>query len=208
MESTSVASEQLAARGFRLERNAFGRLVLTDADVQCYEGVEVNRAFPISCPGQWISISDPHGHEVLCIRRLEQLPAELRQIVEEELAASEFVPIIRRLLDVQAHVDPSRWRVETDRGPITFMLDSEESLRRLGPFTALFIDMHGIRYLIPDTRKLPPASRRLLERRLNSPLPGRGQGVRGSGKKPHSVSLYKFSKSFFYCRQTDNDIYY
>ncbi|MBN2580928.1 MAG: DUF1854 domain-containing protein [Pirellulales bacterium] len=164
MPSTPVASEQLAERSFQLRRDAFGRLILTDAEGRVYEGVEVNRAFPISCPEEWISINDCHGHEVLCIRRLEQLPPALRQIVEEELAGSEFVPVIQRVVDVQSHVMPSRWEVETDRGPVTFFLDSDEALRRLGPFTALFIDTHGVRYLIPDTRKLSVPSRRLLER--------------------------------------------
>jgi hypothetical protein len=164
METAPIASERLAVRGFLLQHDALGRLVLIDADGVRYEDVEVNRAFPISCPGEWISVNDAQGHEVLCIRRLDQLPPDLRRIVEEELAQSEFVPIIRRLTDVQAHVSPSRWEVETDRGPAVFFLDSDEALRRLGPFTALFIDTHGIRYLIPDTRKLPTPSRRLLER--------------------------------------------
>jgi hypothetical protein len=164
MENAATASEQLANRGFSLQRDALGRLVLTDAEGQRHEDAEVNRAFPISCPEEWISISDSQGHEVLCIRRLEQLPPDLRQVVEEELTQSEFVPVIRRVVDVQAHISPSRWEVETDRGPAVFFLDSDESLRRLGPFTALFIDTHGVRYLIPDTRKLPSPSRRLLER--------------------------------------------
>jgi hypothetical protein len=164
MPPVSTHSEQLAVRGFSLQHDALGRLVLIDAEGRRYEEAEVNRAFPISCPEEWISISDAQGHEVLCIRRIEQLPPELRRVVEEELAQSEFVPVIRRVANVQSHVSPSRWEVETDRGPAVFFLDSEESLRRLGPFTALFIDTHGVRYLIPDTRKLPAASRRLLER--------------------------------------------
>jgi hypothetical protein len=43
-------------------------------------------------------------------------------------------------------------------------LDSEDDVRRLGPYKALFIDTHGIRYLIPDTRTLDLASRRILDR--------------------------------------------
>ena len=63
-----------------------------------------------------------------------------------------------------ADVDPSEWHVETNRGPTSFLLDSEDDVRRLGPFKALFIDSHGIRYLIPDTRELDYASRRILDR--------------------------------------------
>ncbi|MDD2709509.1 MAG: DUF1854 domain-containing protein [Verrucomicrobiae bacterium] len=53
--------------------------------------------------------------------------------------------------------------MEPGRGPAFFLIDSEESLRRVGPFTALFIDTHGVRCLIPDIWKLPRSSRRLME---------------------------------------------
>ena len=80
------------------------------------------------------------------------------------MSRREFVPIIERIASVSADVDPSQWCVETDRGETTFLLDSEDDVRRLGAYKALFIDTHGIRYLIPDTRALDYASRRILER--------------------------------------------
>ena len=99
MESTSVASEQLAARGFQLRRDAFGRLVLTDADGQHYEGVEVSRAFPISSPGEWITSATARGTSALHPPP-RTIAGRSRQVVEEELANREFVPVIRRLVDV------------------------------------------------------------------------------------------------------------
>ena len=88
----------------------------------------------------------------------------MRKILEEELSRREFVPIIERITSVSADVDPSQWHVETDRGETTFLLDSEDDVRRLGTYKALFIDTHGIRYLIPDTRTFDYASRRILDR--------------------------------------------
>jgi hypothetical protein len=164
MDQNTIPAEQLAARGFKLHRDAFDRLLLTDADGRKLVGVEPIRAFPISAPQEWMSIIDAEGHEVLCIRHLDKLPPDVRKILDDELARREFVPIIERLVSVTADVDPSQWQVETDRGPTSFLLDSEDDVRRLGPFKALFIDTHGIRYLIPDTRTLDFASRRILDR--------------------------------------------
>jgi hypothetical protein len=164
MEKTPA--EQLADRGFTLQRDVFGQLVLTDADGRQWSGVEPARAYPISCPELWISLCDAEGQEVLCVRELEKLPLELRTILEEELGRREFVPIIENILKVADDADPSEWEVETDRGRTTFFLDSEDDVRRLGPFRVLFIDTHGIRYLIPDIRKLNSRSRRIMERYL------------------------------------------
>jgi hypothetical protein len=157
-------AELLAERGFQLERDVFGQLVLTDADGRKWSGVEPARAFPISCPEQWISCCDADGREILCVRNLDQLPRELRLLLEEELARREFVPQIESIVKVADDSDPSEWVVETDRGRTTFLLDSEDDVRRLGPYQAIFIDTHGIRYIIPDTRKLNIQSRRILER--------------------------------------------
>jgi hypothetical protein len=164
MTQNATPAEQLAARGFQLQRDAFERLILTDADGRKLIGVEPVRAFPISASHEWISIMDAEGHEVLCVRDYEKLPPELRIILDEELSRREFVPIIQRIISVSADVDPSEWLVETDRGQTSFLLDSEDDVRRLGPNQALFIDSHGIRYLIPDTRAMDYDSRRILDR--------------------------------------------
>lgn len=161
---TPTPAEQLAERGFSLERDVFGQLVLTDADGRKYSGVEPARAFPISCGDEWISLCDAEGHEVLCVRNVEKLPAELRSVLEEELSRREFVPLIKSILRVADDTDPSEWEVETDRGTTTFLLDSEDDVRRLGQHRALFIDTHGIRYLIPDMRTLDSRSRRIMQR--------------------------------------------
>jgi hypothetical protein len=164
MDQNAIPAEELAARGFQLHRDTFGRLVLDDADGRRLVGVEPVRSFPISCAQQWLSIINAEGHEVLWIREPDKLPPVVREILEEELARREFVPIIERIVHMSANVDPSEWEVVTNRGPTSFLLDSEDDLRRLGPYKALFIDTQGIRYLIPDIRALDTASRRILNR--------------------------------------------
>ena len=152
---------------FTLQRDVWGQLTLLLADGRRLAGVEVARTFPISAPGEYVSICDAEGHEVVCIEDPSTLPPRVLETLNEELARREFVPIVVRIEEVFADSDPSQWRIVTDRGPTTFLMeDSDNDVRRLGPNRILLVDTHGIRYLIPDTRGLDGASRRILDRYL------------------------------------------
>ena len=63
--------------------------------------------------------------------------------------------------------EPCEWFVETDRGPTSFVLNSDEHVRKLGQDRALILDSHGLRYLVPDAKQLDAHSRRLLSRYLS-----------------------------------------
>jgi hypothetical protein len=152
---------------FTLARDAWGRLVLTISDGRRLEGVEAARAFPISASDEYVSICDAEGHEVLCIENPGDLPTAMQKILNDELARREFVPVVMQIEKVSADSDPSQWSIITDRGPTSFLMeDSDNDVRRLGSHSILLVDTHGIRYLIPDTRKLDGASRRILDKYL------------------------------------------
>ncbi len=152
---------------FTLEYDAWGQLVLACADGRRFVGIEPVRAFPISHPQGLLSICDGEGHELICIEEPSALRPEVRRMLEEELGRREFVPVVRRIKRVLADSDPSEWRIVTDRGPTTFLMeDSDNDVRRLGVNRILLVDTHGIRYLIPDASRLDAASRRILERYL------------------------------------------
>ncbi len=151
---------------FRLQHDPWGRLVLTGADGVPHPGVEPVRAFPISSPGGSVSILGADGREVAWVEDVAELPPDVRQVLEEELARRAFVPVIRRVVSVSSPVEPSEWEVETDRGPTRFLLRSEEDVHPMDEHRALVTDAHGVRYLIPDARQLDATSRRLLERFL------------------------------------------
>jgi hypothetical protein len=152
---------------FTLEYDALGQLVLVCADGRRFVGIEPVRAFPISGAEGFLSICDAEGHELTCIEEPGTLPPDVRRILEEELGRREFVPVVTRIKRVFAENDPSEWQIVTDRGPTTFLMeDSDNDVRRLGANRILLVDTHGIRYLIPDVRRLEGASRRILERYL------------------------------------------
>lgn len=151
-------------RGFGLSRDAFGKLVLIDAEGRRHVGVEPIRAFPIAEPGRHVAICDADGRELAWVDDLATLPEPVRAILEEELAARTFLPVIERIRRVSSDSTPADWDVVTDRGPTRFTLQAEDDIRRLDRHRALIVDAQGIRYLIPDTRALDAASRRILER--------------------------------------------
>ncbi len=143
-----------------------GELCVKDASGNRHDGVMPVRAFPITAPTQGISLVDAHGHEQLWIADLAALPDYERGLVERQLAAREFQPEIRAILAVSSYSTPSRWQVDTDRGETVLVLKGEEDIRRLSSTRFLIAADNGLHFLVADTRKLDPASRRRLERFL------------------------------------------
>ena len=155
-----------ASADYQLQRDASGRLVLIDATGERHEGVVPVRAFPISAPEDGIALVDAHGHELAWIERIEALPAGLAEIVADELAIREFMPVINRIISVSSFATPSTWRVATNRGETDLVLKGEEDIRRLTPPALLIADTHGIHYLIRDRGALDAQSRKFLDRFL------------------------------------------
>lgn len=151
---------------FQLQRDSFGRLVLTAADGTRHEGVTPVRAFPIAAPDEGISLINYEGHEVGWADRIADLPAEIAGLIEEELASREFVPEIERIVEVSSFACPSTWRVATNRGAAQLILKGEEDIRRLSQTRLLIADSHGIQFLVRDLSKLDRQSRKLLDRFL------------------------------------------
>jgi hypothetical protein len=151
---------------FTLERDSRGHLVLIDAQGERYSDAAPVRAFPLSDPLHAISICDKDGREIVYIDSLNDLEPATRAIVEEALGQREFVPVILKILSTPPRTEPALWQVETDRGVTSFEVESEDSIYRRDPRQVSIVDVRGIRYLIPDTRKLDKQSQRVLERFL------------------------------------------
>ena len=149
-----------------LSRNAFGRLVLQKDDGQTAV-VNPVRAFPLTAPAHGISLIAEDGKEALWITDLDRVDVAARQLLDEDLAAREFQPLIQRIVSVSTFSVPSVWTLETDRGPVQMTLKAEEDIRKLGSRQNLLItSADGVHYKLPDTTQLDKASRKLLERFL------------------------------------------
>lgn len=151
---------------FRLSRNSAGRLVYTGSDGNIEEGVVPVHAFPISAPAEGVALVNQDGHELAWIANFAALPADIRTLLEQELASREFIPEITQIRSVSTFATPSVWEVETDRGATSLTLRGEDDIRRLNHASLLIADSNGIHFLIRDTQQLDKHSRRLLDRFL------------------------------------------
>ncbi len=149
-----------------LERDTYGRLILTDENGQRHVGITPVRAFPIAAPDEGLALINYEGHEVGWVDHLADLPEVARQLIAEELASREFIPEIKRLVAVSSFACPSVWQVITDRGNAELTLKGEEDIRRLSANRLLIADAHGIQYLIRDLGQLDRPGRKLLDRFL------------------------------------------
>jgi len=151
---------------FKLERDAFGHLVLIEAEGVRHVGVVPVRAFPLSAPGEGLSLVGSEGREIVWIARVADLPEPMRALLAEDLAARDFAPALLKLHKVSSFGVPSTWTVSTDRGDTQFVLKAEEDIRRLEGGALLIASAHGVQFRIPDAKALDRGSRKLLERFL------------------------------------------
>lgn len=152
---------------YSLQRDAAsGRLCLTDAQGRTHDGVLPVRAFPLSAADESIALVGQDGRELAWIDRLAALPAAMRLLIEETLAPRELTPCIERIVSVSSVVTPCTWRVDTDRGPFSFVLKAEEDIRRLPGGALLITSAQGLQLRIAERGALDRASRKLLDRFL------------------------------------------
>lgn len=152
------------ASDFELYRDPFGVWMLRTPDGQEHARVTVVRPFPITAPGESVSILSQEGRELVWIDRLADWPGPVQETLIEALTQREFMPEILRLVSVSSYVTPSVWVVETDRGTAELVLKGEEDIRRLNANTLIISDAHGVQYLIRHLPSLDRMTRKQLDR--------------------------------------------
>ena len=147
----------------RVERNADGQLVVHVAGRdEPIVDAKVARYFPWSLPEAFLSLLDSDGREVVMLETLDGLDAETRDLIEAELQEKVFDPKILRVLSYKREFGISSITAETDRGEVTFQFRGRDDVRILSATRALFRDVDGNTYELPDLTQLDPASQRHL----------------------------------------------
>lgn len=155
-----------AVAALQLHHDGWGRLVATLPDGTVHADVEAARAFPWSAPDTAITLLDADGRELMTFSSLAALSPESRAALEREFSQRDFVPRILHIVHSSGPWPPCTWQVETDRGPATITIDSEDDVRRLPGERVLIADASGLRFLIPDVKQLDAASLNHLRRLL------------------------------------------
>jgi hypothetical protein len=146
-----------------LSKNEKGHLVLKQPDAEVVQDVRIRRVFPLTHPDRFISVRSSEGKELLLLDSLEGLPAEQRQLIDESLNRTTFVPRIVRVDDVDVRFGYQQWKVQTDRGPADFRVQEREDIRFLNDGKFRIKDADGNVYEMDSLDKLDDASRRAVE---------------------------------------------
>ena len=132
-----------------------------------WQEVSIARLFPLSDPDGWIAVMDKDGKELGALKQLHGLPTASIACLREELHRRYLVPQIVRILACRDRFDLTEWEVETNRGPVKFLLrHPQESIQNLLPQRWSLTDVEGNRYDIADIDLLDAESRVLFEARL------------------------------------------
>ncbi len=128
--------------------------------------VGVARCFPWSLAREYVSIRDGDGKELLLLKTIDDLEAATIELIEQELRDRFFVPRIDRIVKHSAEFGIISILAETDRGEVDFQIRDREDVHLLADHRAVFRDVDGNVYEIPDVAALDPASQKHLEQYL------------------------------------------
>jgi hypothetical protein len=156
-----------ATLAWTLQRDPFGKLVLTTAQGERFEGVVPVRAFPVQSPEDGIALVSTDGKEAVWIDHLADAARARAQLDCQSWPDARVHAGDQHIVSVTSFSTPCTWTVETDRGDTQFVLRGDEDIRRIGTDGALLVaDIHGIQYLIRNQYALDATSKKILDRFL------------------------------------------
>ena len=144
---------------FRSER---GSLILT-LDGQDYTDLKVRRAFPLEEAAHHIGVFDANGDEIGLLEDPQQLDADSRQALLDELDKVYIHPVITAFNSLDEEFGVLRGEIETTSGRRQLEIRGyRTNVRVLSRGRAIGEDVDGNRYLIEDWRALPQKTREIL----------------------------------------------
>ena len=145
-----------------LERRPDGRVWAVRGGGGAARAVWVQRCFPWSEPGRFLSLRDDDEEEFALVRDPAELDPASRRVLEEGLVAAGFVFEVTRVIAIDEEVEIRHWRVETRQGARTFQTRLDDWPRLLPHGGLLVRDVAGDLYHLADPTALDKRSRALL----------------------------------------------
>lgn len=148
----------------RLERTDVYQVRLTLSDGTVFEKLEPRRLFPFSNGNKYVTLLDANEKEVALIRDLSDLDERSEQAILSCFEEYYMIPQITRLIESTEEFGSLQWRVETDRGEVSFRIRNRHN--DIKPFygtnRVLVRDSNDNRYEIRDYTMLDAHSKHLL----------------------------------------------
>lgn len=148
----------------KLERTDLYRVRLTLRDGTVIEDLEPHRLFPITNTTMFISLLDQNEREVAFVRDFKELDEASVEALKACFEEYYMIPKITGVIAISERFGSIKWKVETDRGTVTFRIRNRQSdIKCLyGTKRVLVRDSNDNRYEIPDYTALDAHSKYLL----------------------------------------------
>lgn len=147
-----------------LERTDLYLVRLIKKDGTVIEDLEPRMLFPITNHDMYITLLNKEEKEVGFVRKMDEIDEQSQKALLECFREFYMIPKITRLIECAATYGSPKWKVETDRGIITFTIrNTHADIKRFSGTNRLIIrDSNDNRYEITDHTVLDAHSRRLL----------------------------------------------
>ncbi|MBQ8357055.1 MAG: DUF1854 domain-containing protein [Clostridia bacterium] len=147
----------------KITRSDVYLVTLTLKDGTVIENLEPRRLFPVSNSNMYITLLDHDEKEVAFVRDLEELDKDSARALSECFKEYYRIPQITKLLASDEKFGSLTWRVETDRGTVSFRIRNRHSdIKCFDGKRVLVRDTNDNRYEIDDYHKMDSHSRRIL----------------------------------------------
>ena len=117
-------------------------------------------------PREYISIreADEKAREIGMIRSLGDMPADVQDMIQEQVRLRYFMPVIRKVMEVKDEYGYAYWHVQTDFGSCRFTTHmGGDAVVALGDARYQITDIDGNRYELPDLYALTVMERKKLD---------------------------------------------
>ena len=147
----------------RIKRSDVYLVTLTLKDGTVIENLEPRRLFPVTNATMFITLLDHEEKEIAFVRDLEELDPESAAELQKCFKEYYRIPKIQKLLESDEKFGSLTWRVETDRGVVSFRIRNRHSdIKCLDGKRVLIRDTNDNRYEIDDYKLMDGHSQRLL----------------------------------------------
>lgn len=151
----------LKPQGLRVFRDESNNLCVTTAAGRTYKKVAVRLAFPYSDPEHFIILAF-EDEEIGILREPAELDDESHRLLHDVVSKRYHVPRILQILDVRDAHNATRWVVETDMGPRSFLVRDRHNFHRIKSGDLIIVDVDGCRFRLDRDQGLDKLSRKLL----------------------------------------------
>lgn len=144
----------------KVEREASGQLSVELNGRR--HAVRVQRCFPWSEPGCFLSLRNGDDEEVALVTTLDELDEASRRAVEEALVEAGFVLEVVAIEEVDEEVEIRTWRVRTRQGARSFQTRLDDWPWQVPGGGIVIRDVAGDLYHVADPEGMDAVSRRWL----------------------------------------------